>query len=350
MPVFQLNANQAPNEELPQNDNQRPILNFRLVRQLLFNQAFIGYTIWTGGTGFEILTTCSNFNVGSGITGLLGGGLLIGVSLLVEKSENPLVVGLNLSTNMVVLRIFGDVPQPAVAGFISALLGTVTGVVEEVTFRGKALPRLAEWAATTQGLPREEALLAGVALSTVLFAVLHLNPTSIFKGGEAILDSLVLLVFQLVTGTTFAVLYLSTGNLAVPIVAHAAYDFYTFFKTHLEVTTQMKYAQEQALIPGCSNSRVAEKWIDERGEDFVMGVRKSFYLMDTNRDGVISRKELRVALNSYGMNLSKMESEAITRDADLDMSGEIDLEEFLEYIGPSGSPEKAAKNSLLGPI
>jgi Ca2+-binding EF-hand superfamily protein len=72
--------------------------------------------------------------------------------------------------------------------------------------------------------------------------------------------------------------------------------------------------------------------------------------MDTNRDGVISRKELRVALNSYGMNRSKMESEAITRDANLDMSGEIDLEEFLEYIGPSGSPEKAAKNSLLGPI
>ena len=40
---------------------------------------------------------------------------------------------------------------------------------------------------------------------------------------------------SLPTGATFALLYVMSGNLAVPILAHSLYDCYTFYGTHLEV-------------------------------------------------------------------------------------------------------------------
>ena len=192
--------------------------------------------------------------------------------------------------------------------------------------------------------------MTGAVLSTLLFAVLHTNPLSFFKGGEAFLDNFVLLILQIINGAIFAFLYLSTGNLAVPIITHALYDLYTFYKTHLvDVAGQMEYAEEEILMPICSSNTVENKWVTERGEDWLKGAKQSFYLMDTNRDGVLSRKELRVALYSYGLNLSQVESEQVEQAADVDESGLIDFDEYLEFIGPTGSRYKAVRNSLLGP-
>ena len=111
----------------------------------------------------------------------------------------------------------------------------------------------------------------------------------------------------------------------------------------------MEYAAREAGMPQNSNA-LQQKWIAERGEGFVQGVQESFYLMDTNRDGVLSRKELRVALISYGINLSQLQSERVARHADLDQSGDIDLNEFLEFVGPAGSTGNAVRNTLFGPL
>jgi len=179
------------------------------------------------------------------------------------------------------------------------------------------------------------------------------NPLGLFKGKDAAIDACVLFALQLSTGGVFAALYLASGNLAVPIVSHGLYDFYTFYKTHLVVTGQMEYAETNLVIPGGGGgtsvlSQIEQKWIDMRGSQFVREARQTFYLMDTNRDGVVSREELRIALYSYGISLSKGESEVILQTADVDGSGEIDFDEFLSFMGPDGSTSKAIKGSLLG--
>ena len=187
----------------------------------------------------------------------------------------------------------------------------------------------------------------GVILSTLLFAVLHVNPLGLFKGGDAAKDALVLVLYQIVTGSVFAALFVLTQNLAVPIIAHALFDFYVFFGTHLTVTTQMEYAREESRMPIAPQS-IEAKWRSQRGDKFLLGARESFYLADSNRDGELSREELRIALYSYGIRLSSDESAIVAQAADRDSSGTIDFGEFLEFIGPTGSPGKAIKNSLLG--
>ena len=62
-------------------------------------------------------------------------------------------------------------------------------------------------------------------------------------------------------------------------------------------------------------------------------------MADTNRDGVLSREELRIALYSYGIRLSKDESEIVTSVADTDKSGAKMLSEGKVLIGVV--PQKA---------
>uniref|UniRef100_A0A7S2E028 EF-hand domain-containing protein n=1 Tax=Helicotheca tamesis TaxID=374047 RepID=A0A7S2E028_9STRA len=343
-PSTSLEARNTNNEE-ESTSSSLITVNLGLVGQLALGQAIVGSTILFGGPGYQALIENASFGPLAILLGVAGSALLISFGSLVENSEAPQLAGINLSTNMVVLRLFGSKPQPVAAFFVSAFLGGLTGIVEEVTFRGQLLPTLSSWS-STMGMG-DKGVIFGAALSTLIFALLHTNPNSLLKGGEASQDNLVLLVFQLITGIIFAILFLTTENLAVPIVAHALYDFWTFFKTHLNITSQIDYARKEVNMPSANFAGEA-KWRSQRGEKFVQEAREMFYLMDTNQDGVLSRKELRVALYSYGMNLSKMGSAKVARVADMDRSGSIDFGEFLEFIGPSGSAGKAIKNSLLG--
>jgi len=328
-------------------EKKGPFLNVGLATKLALNQALVGSTILTSGSGLQLLEKVANFgDIRSFLLGITGVIPLLLFSKQIEESEAPAVANLNLSTNMVVLRLFGDSPQPITALIVSLVLSSLTGVVEETIFRGKMFPILSQWSIDNLGVA--DGIPYGFLLSTLIFAALHVNPKSFFVGGEAIADAFVLLSYQIVTGSIFCALYLFTFNLAVPIIAHSLYDFYSFYAVHLKVTSQMEYAEQEALMPVGKNLAVEAKWSMERGEEFVQSSKKTFYLMDTNRDGLISRKELRVALYSYGIRLSEMESEVITNQADTDSSGEIDFDEFLEFIGPKGDTSKAIKTSLLG--
>ncbi|KAG7351447.1 CAAX protease self-immunity-domain containing protein [Nitzschia inconspicua] len=319
--------------------------NVGLIAQNLLSQALLGSTIWFQGPQYQVLTSKAEFGpigIGLGVVGLIP---LLFISRQLETSDSYLVSGLNLSTNMAVLRLFGSKPQPVLAGIASLAMSALTGVVEETTFRGQLLP----FFANNVGNGDE---MVGLVLSSLLFAFLHTNPQAFLKGGEAFLDNFVLFCLQFVNGSIFAFLYLSTGNLAVPIIAHALYDFYTFYKTHLvDVAGQMQYASEEAMMPNIKNKALERKWIAERGEDFVNGVKQSFFLMDTNRDGVLSPRELRIALFSYGINLSKAQTEKVAAAVDMDEDSTIDLDEFLAFVGPTkGSTAKAVRYTLFGPI
>eukprot|EP00536_Pseudo-nitzschia_multiseries_P000022 jgi/Psemu1/177689/e_gw1.2.37.1 len=329
-----------------QSDEQSPTtesfssINTRLVFRTLVNQALIGYQIWTGGSGFEILSEQAHFGPGAVVLGVAGLLPMLQLSRAIETSESPYVSGLNLSTNLAVLRLFGPKQQPIPVFLVSLLLATTTGVVEETVFRGQAVPAFA-------GASGD--IFMGALLSTLLFAVLHTNPLAFFKGKDAFVDNLALLILQTINGGTFCLLYLVTGNLAVPIVTHALYDLYVFYKTHLvDVAGQMAYAEQETLMPNCSSSKIENKWMRKRGKDWLTDAKQSFYLMDTNRDGELSRKELRIALYAYGINLSKVQSERVEEAADINESGLIDFDEYLEFIGPTGSKSKAIRNTLFG--
>lgn len=191
---------------------------------------------------------------------------------------------------------------------------------------------------------------AGAVCSTLLFAILHTNPLGFFKSRDGFIDNSTLLILQLINGSTFCFLYIVTGNLAVSIITHALYDTYTFYKTHLvDVAGQMEYAERETLLPTCSSDKIEQKWIENRGEQWLKDAKQAFYLMDTDMDGTLSRKELRIALYSYGIYLSKSQSERVELAADTDGSGSIDFDEYLDYIGPTGSRYKAVKYTLFGP-
>ena len=345
-------------------------VNFPLVTQNLANQALVGFQIWTGGRGFTVLSEETHIGIGALILGIVGVIPMLALSRAIETSESPIVLGLNLSTNMAVLRLFGSTSQPVVAFLVSLLMATSTGIVEETVFRGQCKffllrPILYSFSSSGLGLTNvflcsalpafavsagNGDVLTGAVLSTLLFAVLHTNPIAFFKGKDAFIDNFALLILQIINGGTFALLYLLTGNLAVPIITHTLYDLYIFYKTHIvDVAGQMEYAEEEALMPICSSNSIENKWVGQYGEDWFKKARESFYLMDTNRDGELSRKELRVALYSYGIDLSKVESEEVKEVADTDGSGSIDFDEYLEFIGPTGSTFKAVRNTLLGP-
>ncbi len=114
-----------------------PSINFPLVTQNLANQALIGFQIWTGGSGFRVLSEESHFGVGAVLLGIVGAIPMLALSRAIETSESPLVSGLNLSTNMAVLRLFGPTSKPILAFLVSLLMATSTGIVEETVFRGQ---------------------------------------------------------------------------------------------------------------------------------------------------------------------------------------------------------------------
>ena len=71
--------------------------------------------------------------------------------------------------------------------------------------------------------------------------------------------------------------------------------------------------------------------------------------MDGNRDGLISRKELRIGLYSFGAQLTRGESKELMREIDDDQSGMLDYKEFASAVKErDGAIQRRIKQSLLG--
>ena len=331
-----------------------PYLDRGLTRQLIFNQIAVGYTIWSGGFGAEILAKNVHLdNPTAWVFGTIGALPILALGRAIEKSESPLFTTLNLSTNDIVERLFGPLKQPAFALGVSVLLALLTGVCEEIVFRGGVLPSLANYAVIQgyaetlpQGVP------FGIATSTVLFSAGHLPFLGLTQGEAGLrnffsLDTLVLFGLQLATGGCFALLYVSTG-LTTAIVAHFLYDLYTLYATHLVVTDQISYSKSP-LPPLPQQSLAAMRWRMTEGRQFVDEARRVFLMMDANRDDAISQAELRLGLASMGLKLSSKNMGRSFAIADTDASGEIDFDEFLEFVGGAeNEASKVIKSSLLG--
>ena len=148
-----------------------PFLNKNMLRSIVINQLVVGYSIWIlNGDGRQLLAATQFDPVSLGV-GVVGGAAVVAVGRFIEKSPNPLFAELNLSTNMLVLRLFGPRPQPIVAGVVSLGIATLVALTEETVFRGVVTSRLAE---NLGGLP-------GAGCAILLFALGHINPLALGK-------------------------------------------------------------------------------------------------------------------------------------------------------------------------
>ena len=106
----------------------------------------------------------------------------------------------------------GDLPFPAAMGLAFALTA-VAASWEEYVFRGAMLKNLAEGAAGH--IPRWAAVGLALVISTVVFAFMHSSKVTGLGGYS----------YYLLAGVIFGVVYVLTGDLALPMGFHALYNF-----------------------------------------------------------------------------------------------------------------------------
>ena len=198
------------------------------------------------------------------------------------------------------------------------------------------------------------ALNAGVIGSALAFAMGHL-PVSSTRGLSDVftLETGFIFLLEFFFGLYFAALYVVTGEITVPIIAHALYDTSVFFDTHMALTSQLEYART-SMPPSkralqMDQGGMSARWKARLGSDFVEKVRQTFLLMDSDRDGFLSQRELRTGLRSFGV---KEPEEVLSFEfelADKDRSGAINFSEFLDFVGDSATPApRVVKRALLG--
>ena len=70
-----------------------------------------------------------------------------------------------------------------------------------------------------------------------------------------------------------------------------------------------------------------------KGGDSEEDLKKAFKHFDIDKDGVISRKDMKDALSKLGRNLSDKDIDDIFKDADEDGDGFVDYDEFVKNCG-----------------
>lgn len=147
--------------------------------------------------------------------GLAGAVPLLTFGLALDKMDWEWIKKVDEITRGVTVQLFGTKRQAVKVLAIVIPLATLIGFAEECTFRGY-LPLIL---AAKTGLP--SAVVIG--LSAVIFGALHAATWAYFLNAT-------------LSGLFFHYLLLSTGNIFVPIVAHAFYDAFALVRYHLKVT------------------------------------------------------------------------------------------------------------------
>ena len=145
-----------------------PYVNIPLLSQLAANELLvIGLSsIFPGMNGFQTLAERAHFGLVNVPLGVIAALPQIIINIYLENSEAPVFYNLNLSTELLVARLFGIFSQPVTALAFSVGLRIFTGAAEETLFRGQLLPAFAGFTGS--------ASLAAVT-TTFMFAIGHLN-------------------------------------------------------------------------------------------------------------------------------------------------------------------------------
>ncbi|MBX3177672.1 MAG: CPBP family intramembrane metalloprotease [Candidatus Hydrogenedentes bacterium] len=133
---------------------------------------------------------------GALLAGLLAGLAFLALALFAVDGPWPITARLREDIDLL-MPLFRNASLPELL-----LISVLAGVGEEALFRGVLQPLLTEYI----GLP------LALILVSLLFGLLHCI-------------SIPYVVFASLLGAAFGALYASTGNILVPAVAHASYDF-----------------------------------------------------------------------------------------------------------------------------
>ena len=133
-----------------------------------------------------------------------------------------------LQTRAFALRLFGRESAPLTVALWALLISISAGLVEEFAFRGLLFSLVDTWLGVV-GLP------VAFLGSAVIFAAVHIP---VFGSNASV---------ELLLGLVFSYAYVVSGhNLAVPIAAHALYDFVTLFGTWAVASHDIKAKISQA--------------------------------------------------------------------------------------------------------
>jgi calcyphosin len=97
-------------------------------------------------------------------------------------------------------------------------------------------------------------------------------------------------------------------------------------KAAMQSKGSFAYTSDEELL-----NRVRER-IRERGARGILGLGRSFGIMDDDRSGTLDRKEFSKALSSYRISTDPKEHEAIFDLLDPNHDGQIDYNEFLRAM------------------
>lgn len=98
------------------------------------------------------------------------------------------------------------------------------------------------------------------------------------------------------------------------------------------VQTQLPPERLQRAVATDRISQFREKVLERGGSAGIHSLSRIFRLMDTNDDRRIGVEELQMALEHYGLPLSRDESEKLIHTIDKDKSGKVSITEFLLAI------------------
>ena len=260
------------------------------------------------------------------INGFIGCLPLLAVSNFVESSDKRKFAQINFSTINMALTLFGRRKQPPieflpepiqsrlkqeqqqqpqqqiqlpttnwpVALFESMRLSIVTGLCEEVVFRQEVPTVLSVLLSGNNGVGTSGLVITMVWLGqAVLFALGHA------QGGVSTAENAIVLGLQFLNGLGFGLLYIVTGgDLVSCIVAHALYDFVTFFKTWMDANDQLEYAEsmyQRPLSPD-DERQIQTIWRMSNGPmdpALFNSIKRLFYIFDFDKNQTLSLSEVR---------------------------------------------------------
>lgn len=230
--------------------------------------------------------------------------------LLFDRIPLKQIQTIHRDTQYFTLMLFGRTTKPAIAILFAALISTFAGVCEEIFFRGFV------FTAISNTFNPETALV----ISSGIFGLAHFP----VWGADAFIESIL--------GGYLGYSYLYSGfNLAVPIIVHTLYDFFTLIITwnfaREDLTRRLQIATKEEV----------KALLSMDPKTFERLSRRIFEMLDLNGDGYIDLKELDLALKLTDLDQKYFGdyyegSRRLFNQVDADKDGKINIQEFTTLL------------------
>jgi membrane protease YdiL (CAAX protease family) len=304
--------------------------NYKLLYDLTRNQLLLlASCVWTlsvldpqSDPSF-FARTAVDTSLSSLVLGTVLAAPLVAGGYLISRSTSRLWVDINAGTQQLALRLFGGRKALASVALTSSLLAILTGIAEELSFRGLGMPLTAD--RLSLDMSTAPGLAGALLLSSISFGLGH------WSFGGSWRENAVTSLLQTGTGLYLGATYLvAGGNVVVPAVAHAVYDAFTLLEAHVSTISQIDYARKRA--DESRRNVLSRNEAAKLDPQFIENARSIFFLADTTRDSNLDTSEVRSALRQLGSTIEEGELQRLFTDADEGGDGLLDLKEFFVFV------------------